>query len=52
MMKDSDKMIEQLKNNDIVITEYKTKILKELFQQKKIINLKIIHKEEINNNYF
>ena len=31
MMKDSDKMIEQLKNNDIVITEYKTKILKELF---------------------
>lgn len=52
MMKDSDKMIEQLKNNDIVITEYKTKILKELFQQKKMIHLKLMTKEEFNHHYF
>lgn len=45
-------MYEKLNNNDIVITNNKIKILKYLNNQNKMLNLKIMTKQEFINDYF
>lgn len=45
-------MIENLKNNDLIITNNKRKILKSLTNNKKIISFKIMNLQEFKNKYF
>lgn len=51
-MKVSDKMLEQVNNGDLIITENKNKVLKYFSSKRKLINLKIMTKQEFVNHYF
>ncbi len=51
-MKVSDKMLEQVNNGDLIITENKNKALKYFSSKRKLINLKIMTKQEFVNHYF
>lgn len=46
------KIIQQLKNNDLIIIEHKKELLKYLNSNKIILNLKIMDLNEFKNNYF
>lgn len=45
-------MFDELRNNDLVITNDKKSILKYLHDNKKILNLKLMSLKEFKNNYF
>lgn len=45
-------MLEQVNNGDLIITENKNKVLKYFSSKRKLINLKIMTKQEFVNHYF